>query len=71
MNISLSKQVPSYLGLSYEQTLQQNVQFALNLVENTPLSPDNYEWQLLEQYVRGEVTLGQMITRLEAREPHT
>ena len=53
--------------LSTEAVRQQAVRFALRLTEGTLLAPANYERMLLEQFVRGDLTIDQVLARLEAR----
>jgi len=43
------------------------LQFAVTLTQNTSIAPDHYERQLLAQYVRGVLTIEQVIERLEQR----
>ena len=40
---------------------------ALSLSEGTALAPQPYEQLLLEQFIRGELTLEQVVTQLEQR----
>ena len=53
--------------LGTEQARRRAVLLALSLSENTPLAPYPYEKILLEQFVRGELTLTEVITQLELR----
>jgi len=54
--------------LNSEQSRRQVVKLALALTENTPLSPKDYERMLLEQFVRGEMTIEQVIDLLESNQ---
>jgi len=53
--------------LGTEQGRRRAVLLALSLSENTPLAPHPYEQLLLEQFVRGELSLEQVIRDLELR----
>lgn len=53
--------------LGTEQGRRRAVLVALSLSENTPLAPHPYERLLLEQFIRGELTLDQVLTQLEQR----
>jgi len=47
---------------------QRLVTAALHLVEGTRLMPKQYERMLLDQFVRGNLTIDQVIARLEVQE---
>ncbi len=47
---------------------QRLVTAALNIVHGTRLMPQAYERLLLDQFVRGNVTLYEVIARLDAQE---
>ena len=53
--------------LGTEQARRRAVLIALSLSENTPLAPQAYERMLLDQFIRGELTLDQVIIQLELR----
>jgi hypothetical protein len=53
--------------LTTEQGRRRAVTVALTLTENTHLAPKHYERMLLEQFVRGELTIDQVVAKLEAR----
>ena len=53
--------------LGTEQARRRAVLLALSLSENTPLAPQSYERMLLERFIRGELTLNQVITQHELR----
>lgn len=46
---------------------QRLVTAALQLVEGTRLMPKQYERMLLDQFVRGNLTIDQVIARLEVQ----
>ena len=52
--------------LATEQGRQRLVTAALKLTENTALAPKDYERTLLEQFVRGEMTIDEVIARLDS-----
>jgi len=41
---------------------------ALNITRNTSLTPQEYELQLLHQFVNGDLTIEQVVQLLEAQE---
>jgi hypothetical protein len=51
--------------LNTEQGRRQAVQFALALTRDTQLAPKPYEEQLLAQFVRGELSIDQVLSHLE------
>ncbi|MBF9236037.1 hypothetical protein I2I05_01390 [Hymenobacter sp. BT683] len=51
--------------LATEQGRERAVKFALSLTHNTPLAPEHYEQGLLHQFVRGELTIDQVLVKLE------
>ena len=53
-------------ALTTEQGRRRLVAAALNLTQNTPLQPREYERMLLDQFVRGTLTLDQVISLLDA-----
>ena len=53
--------------LSSEPARRRAVDLVLNLAENTPLAPQAYERLLLEQFIRGELTIEEVIVQLELR----
>lgn len=50
-----------------EQERQKAVAWALAVAENTPIAPDAYELALLDQFVRGVLTLDQVEQHLLQR----
>ena len=48
-----------------EHNRQRAVTFALALTRNTSLAPQPYEQMLLDQFVRGEMTIDQVLTCLD------
>ncbi|WP_157780922.1 antitoxin VbhA family protein [Hymenobacter sedentarius] len=52
-----------------EQSRQRAVAFALALTRDTRLAPQPYEQMLLDQFVRGEMTIDQVLSSLETSEP--
>jgi hypothetical protein len=42
------------------------VRWALQMTKDTPLAAGYYERQLLAQFVRGHLTIDQVVTRLES-----
>ncbi|GAB3244304.1 hypothetical protein GCM10027346_41860 [Hymenobacter seoulensis] len=55
--------------LDTEHGRQRLVTVALRLAEGTRLMPQPYERMLLDQFVRGNLTLDQVTAYLEAQEP--
>lgn len=51
--------------LETEQGRQRLVATALNLTENTAIAPTEHERMLLAQFVRGEMTIDDVIEYLE------
>lgn len=45
------------------------VQFGIALTRGTAIAPDQYERQLLAQYIRGVLTIEQVVQCLEERQP--
>lgn len=54
--------------LNTEHGRQRLVTVALNIAHGTPLMPKAYERMLLDQFVRGNLTLEEVIARLDAQE---
>ena len=54
--------------LSTEHSRRRAVTLTLKLTENTPLAPKHYERMLLDQFIRGELTIDEVVARLESRE---
>ena len=46
------------------------IAWALALTAETTLTPDHYEWELLERYAQGKLTLSQVTTQLDNRIHH-
>ncbi|OWP61648.1 hypothetical protein CDA63_18320 [Hymenobacter amundsenii] len=68
MKPSLSSQLrPPSVLFDTEHGRQRLVTVALRLAEGTPMMPQPYERMLL-QFVRGSLTLDEVIARLEVRE---
>jgi hypothetical protein len=53
-------------ALESEEGRRRLVASILTLTENTRLAPDTYEQELLEQFVRGEMTIDDVLSRLDA-----
>jgi hypothetical protein len=53
---------------STEQERKRLVTMALGLVASPPLAPKPYERMLLEQFVRGNLSIDQVLTHLEHQE---
>ncbi|WP_426058453.1 hypothetical protein [Hymenobacter sp. B1770] len=51
--------------LSTEHGRRRAVRFALALTHNTHLAPQRFEEELLDQFVRGELSIEQVLTHLE------
>jgi hypothetical protein len=51
------------------QQRQRLVTMALGLAAGTPLAPKDYERMLLDEFVRGNLSIDQVLTRLE-RQKH-
>jgi hypothetical protein len=49
---------------------QRLVAAAVALTADTPLAPKRYEWQLLACYQTGELTINEVLARLEASTYH-
>jgi hypothetical protein len=58
----------SYHLLDTEQGRQRLVLLAINLTENTALAPQEQERGLLAQFVRGDLTIDQVLAHLDGRE---
>jgi hypothetical protein len=54
--------------LATEQARRRAVKLVLRLTENTALAPQYYERMLLDQFIIGELTIDEVIARLEVRE---
>ncbi len=54
--------------LDTEHGRQRLVTAALNIVHGTRLMPQEYERMLLDQFVRGNLTLDEVIARLDVQE---
>ena len=52
--------------LGTEKSRRRLVAAALNLTQGTPLAPNQYEQMLLDQFIRGTLTLDQVLTLLES-----
>ncbi|GAB3637959.1 hypothetical protein GCM10027422_35490 [Hymenobacter arcticus] len=65
LSLHLSRK-PSLLDTEHGR--QRLVTAALNIAQGTPLMPKMYERLLLDQFVRGVLTLEEVIARLDARE---
>jgi hypothetical protein len=59
-----SKSIPP----STEQERKRLVTMALGLTAGTPLVPKAYERMLLDEFVRGNLSIEQVVTRLEYQE---
>jgi len=69
MTVPLSKHVsPQASPLDTESGRQRLVTVALNLTRGTALAPEAYEQMLLDQFVRGVLTLDEVLTRLNEQE---
>jgi len=69
MKVSLSVHLAPQASLvATEQGRQRLVTVALRIAHGTPLMPKAYERMLLDQFVRGNLTLGEVLARLEAQE---
>lgn len=65
-NASVAKHLGQQPTLtSTEQGRRRLVTVALNIVKGTALEPKEYERMLLEQFVHGNLTIDQVIQRLE------
>ncbi|WP_161599620.1 BLUF domain-containing protein [Hymenobacter nivis] len=56
--------------LPTEAARRRAIAWATALVAGTPLAPQQYEAELLERYARGELTLNQVLARLDVRVHH-
>ncbi|HEX8426817.1 BLUF domain-containing protein [Hymenobacter sp.] len=56
--------------LQDEAQRRRAVAWALALATDTPLAPQHYEQQLLEQYAQGQLTLAAVLARLDQRVQH-
>lgn len=54
--------------LTTERGRQWLVTAALNIVDGTSLAPKQYEKMLLDQFVLGDLTIDQVIARLDSQE---
>jgi len=61
--------VPSASLLDTEPGRQRLVTVALNITQGTALAPEAYERMLLDQFVRGVLTLDEVLARLDASAP--
>jgi len=52
-------------ALSTPHARRRAVEVALRLVAGTPLAPNAYEQELLDQFVQGDLTLDQLEYRME------
>lgn len=69
MKATLSLQMHHQVSLlDNEHGRQRLVTVALNIAQGTALMPKPYERQLLDQFVRGVLTLDEMIAYLDAQE---
>jgi hypothetical protein len=50
------------------QNRQRLVSTALRLTENTALAPQDYERGLLDQFIAGDLTIDEVLARLDERE---
>lgn len=66
-SLSLSLKRPNAL-LADEQGRRRLVTVALNIAQGTPLAPKQYERMLLDQFVRGALTLDEVAALLEKQE---
>jgi len=55
--------------LTTEAGRQRALLFALALTRDTPMAPDPKEQALLDQFVRGELALDEVLTLLETPAP--
>lgn len=60
---------PPLTVLATEQSRQRLVTAALKLTESTTLAPGPYERELLARFVAGELTIDEVLARLEAATP--
>ena len=65
MKPSLALHMSQYPALATPEARQRALTVALNIAKGTPLEPRKYERMMLDQFVRGELTLGQVLERLE------
>jgi len=56
-------------ALATEQARRRFVDNALKFTDGTPLAAGPYERQLLDQFVRGELTIEQVLAYLEEADP--
>jgi hypothetical protein len=69
MKPSLSQYLHQQISsLDTEHGRQRLVTIALNIAHGTALMPKAYERMLLDQFVRGNLTLDEVIARLEGQE---
>ena len=69
MKLSLSSTLPPSASLlDTEHGRQRLVTVALRVAEGTRLMPKQYERMLLDQFVRGNLTLDEVVARLEVQE---
>jgi hypothetical protein len=52
--------------LNTEQGRRRAVRFALTITRDTPLAPRLHEQRLLDQFVRGELSIDEVLANLEA-----
>ena len=56
--------------LQNEEQRRRAIDWAVALTAETPLAPEQYEWELLEHYAQGKLTLQQVINKLDNRVQH-
>jgi hypothetical protein len=60
---------PQTTSAATEQNRLRAVNLALSLTRDTKLAPQPYEQMLLGQFVRGELTIDQVLTFLDNHDP--